>query len=204
MVLLELSHAFVVPQEQYNAALLAELFQEIKTASLHHMLFSSHLAVYKVEQKTNYHHHYKNKKRDLTSNYAIFGTFEVHFAKPKDKITESLFIVQYQPEMGVRAGLIQSRMHWKNQMAFSLHIPAVLNNIPRYLGPFLDQASNFKDWPKRFQELLEEDRTERHLAMAMASHSRLKPLFLDEALFCSGIYQQFIAPMLDKEFEALN
>jgi len=90
-------------------------------------------------------------------------------------------------------------------MPFPLHIPAVLNNIPHYLGPFLDQASNFKDWPKRLHELLEDDRVQRHLAMAMASHSRLKPLFfLDEALFCSGIYQQFIAPMLDKDFEALE
>jgi len=177
------------------------------------MLSSPNLALYKVEEKTDYHYHYnKHKKPVFTSNYAILGTFEVRFANPNEKTLESLFVVQYHPNMGLRVGLIKSRIHHKIQMPFPLHIPGVLNNIPRYLGPFLDQASNFKDWPKHLHELLEDDRVQRHLAMAMASHSRLGPsknasgtlFFLDEALFCSGIYQQFIAPMLDKDFEALE
>ena len=66
MVLFKLSHSFVIPQEQSSVVFLAKLFQEIKTTSLHHMLSSPHLVVYKSEEKTEYHH--KHNKRDLTTN----------------------------------------------------------------------------------------------------------------------------------------
>jgi len=198
------------PQQSNGAVLfLRELVDEIETTSLHHTRSSTRLRVYEVKRSTDVLFEYnKHDKPPFTTK--LVDTFELHFAYP---VLESLFIVQYnRNDAGIRVGLMRSRMHHKTQMPFSLHIPAVLNNIPRYLGPFLDlasnfedwpvQASKFEDWPKRLHELLEEDRVERHLAVAMASHSRLKPLFMmDEALFCSGIYQQFIAPILDKDFD---